>query len=106
MALYHLVTADIFKATAKIITAELQHIHLIIIGEALHHVLNGDDGAHLLNTNTAGTYKRDVGTQHFVHCIGKEVAEFGFLLAAGMSKLSIESCKNLSVFFIGLAFII
>ena len=98
-----LLPQHVVEHLAQLPPRHLEHIHPVVVGEALDEVAVGDDGAQLFGPDAAGADEHHVDAKAAGEDVRKQVAQLGLLGALRVGQLPAEPPHDVAVLFVHLA---
>ena len=105
LPLERLIPQDMADHALQLGAGDLEHIHRIIVGQALRQVGIMHHRAQLQAADGAGAHQHQVDAEAVPQDIGDEIAQRRFPVALGVGKLAGEPCDDTVIFFGGAGFV-
>ena len=86
----------------QLLSGHLEHIHAVVVGEALDEVAVGNDGAKLLGPDAARADEHDIDAKAAGEDVRKQVAQLGLPGALRVGQLPAEAPYDVAVFLVHL----
>ena len=105
LALKRLIPQDVAQHPLQLSAGDLEHIHRVVVGQALRKVGVVYHGTQRVAADSAGAHEHQVDAEAVPQDVGDQVAQRRLLIALGMTQLAGEPRDDAVVFLGGSAFV-